>query len=318
MGRLGRSRNAILTTLASGGSLSYREIMAETGLSHGQVNNALHRCWRGGLVLRTRVPIHSRELVFRGRGGVSQHNRPFHLYMLRPDGVDDVVVEGRRYVGFSEEYLDPRGGGVSKAQRVLGFLRENRDGAFFSKDVVEALAEHGVKTRDVMANVRRYERRGLVYVRGYKTDETETPFKRGYLLTWLDPDVPRRQAIAEAIGRTDAALEGRASSSPLMERVHRIRDIILEHSQLRKLVGPTYIGNQLGCSQHELEHALGRALQLYPDMRMLKLFDAYRYFYHESLSEADLNAAVEMKRNYIRLAKGRANRVGHNWEAVAE
>ena len=71
--------------------------------------------------------------------------------MLKPDGVDDVVVDGRRHVGFLEEYLDPRdGGGISKAQRVLGFLKENRDGAFFSKDVVEALAEHGVKTRDVM------------------------------------------------------------------------------------------------------------------------------------------------------------------------
>jgi len=45
---------------------------------------------------------------------------------------------------------------------------------------------------------------------------------------------------------------------------------------------------------------------------------AYRYYYHGSLSEEDLSAAVEMKRNYIRMAKGRANRVGHNWEAVAE
>ena len=103
-----------------------------------------------------------------------------------------------------------------------------------------------------------------------------------------------------------------------MERIHRIRDIILEHSQLQKLVVPTYIGNQLGCSQYELEHALERALQLYQDMRVLKLFDAYRYFYPDSLLEADLNAAVEMKRNYFRVAKGRANRVGHNWEAVAE
>ena len=25
-----------------------------------------------------------------------------------------------------------------------------------------------------------------------------------------------------------------------------------------------------------------------------------------------------MRRNYIRIAKGRANRIGHNWEAVAE
>ena len=207
---------------------------------------------------------------------------------------------------------------MSKASRVLGFLRENSDGAFFSRDVSDALSDFGVKSRDVMANIRRYERQGLVYVRGYKTDENETPFKRGYLLTWLDQGVPRGQAIGEAIGRTDAALEGRASSSPLMERVHRIRDFVLEHSHLRKLVSSTYLLNRLGCSRHEFEHALERSLQLYPDMRVMKLFDAYRYFYHDSLSEADLNAAVEMKRNYIRLSKGAANRIGHNWEAVAE
>ena len=145
-------------------------------------------------------------------------------------------------MSFSEEHLDPRGGGgVSKASRVLGFLRENVGSAFFSRDVVDALSEFGVRTRDIMANVRRFERQGLVYVRGYKTDEVETPFRRGYLLTWLDQDVSRGQAIGEAIGRTERALEGHASSSPLMERVHGIRDFILEHSHLRKLVGSTYI-----------------------------------------------------------------------------
>jgi len=47
----------------------------------------------------------------------------------------DVVVDGKRYVGFSEEYLDPRGGGGrgSKARRVLDFLRENGDGAFSAR-----------------------------------------------------------------------------------------------------------------------------------------------------------------------------------------
>jgi hypothetical protein len=193
--------------------------------------------------------------VFKGRGGVSQHTKPFRLYLLRPEGVNDVEVEVRRYVGFSEEYLDPRsGGGTSKAQRILGFLRENRDRTFFSRDVVDALAEHGVKSRDIVSNVRRFERQGLVYIRDYKTDEAESPFKRGYLLTWFDRDLPRKQTIAEAIGRTDLALEGRASSSPLMERVHRIRDIILEHSHLRKLVGAMYIKNRLGCSQYEAEY----------------------------------------------------------------
>jgi len=228
MGRRSRSRAIILAALVNDGSMSCRKLVRETGLSRNQVYCALYRCWRRGLVLRTRRPILSHERVFKGRGGVSQHMRPFHLYMLRPEGVDDVVVGDRRYVGFSEEYLDPRGGGViSKAKRVLGFLKENSDLAFFSRDVVDALADFGVKSRDVMANVRRFERQGLVYVRGYKTDETETPFKRGFLLTWLDQGVPRSQAIAEAIGRTDVALEGRASNSPLMERVHRIRDIIL-------------------------------------------------------------------------------------------
>jgi hypothetical protein len=319
MGRDGRSRAAILAVLVGGRPVSCRELIEETGFSRSRVYATLDRCWRRGLVLRTVAPIYYPERVVKGRGGVSQHTRPFHLYLLRPEGVDDVEIKGWRYVGFSEEYLDPRGGGgVSKARRVLDFLRENGDKAFFSRDVADALAGFGVKTRDIMSNVRRYERQGLVYVRGYKTDETETPFKRGYLLTWLDQRVLRSQAIAEVVKRTDAALEGRASSSSLMERVHRIRDMIIEHSQLRKLVSSTYMDNQLGCSRDQFEHALERALQLYPDMRMLKLFDAYRYFYHDSMSEADLNAAVEMKRNYIRIAKGRDNRIGHKWEAVAE
>lgn len=48
------------------------------------------------------------------------------------------------------------------------------------------------------------------------------------------------------------------------------------------------------------------------------MFNAYRYFYHDSLKEEDLKAAITMKENYIRRTKGRANRIGHNWEAVPE
>jgi len=128
----------------------------------------------------------------------------------------------------------------------------------------------------------------------------------------------RAEAIAEAVRRTDAALEGVASSGPLMERVHRIRGIIVEHSQLRKLVSATFIENKLECSHCEAEGAGERVLQLYPDLRVLKLFGTYRYYYHGSLPEEDLSVAVEMKKNYIRMAKGWANRVGHNWEVAAE
>ena len=178
-------------------------------MSRAQVYNALYRCWKLGLVLRTKDAIYEHERIFKGRAGVSQNTRPYYLYILRPEGRDVVELEGRRFVVYAKKHLDVRGGhGVSKAQRILDFLREHGDEAFFSRDIVEALKGYGVKPRDVMANVRRFERKRLVYVRGYKTDETETPFKRGYLLTWLDSDTPRRQAIAEAIGRTDAALEG--------------------------------------------------------------------------------------------------------------
>ncbi|MCJ7732770.1 hypothetical protein MUP51_10690 [Candidatus Bathyarchaeota archaeon] len=250
---------------------------------------------------------------------MSSHTLPYHLYIPSGEGLEEVVLDGLKYVGFKEEYLDPRGGGsISKAKRVLGFLEEHRDGAFFSVEIVDALSEYGVKPGDIMANVRRFERKGLVYVRGYKSDEGQTPFQEGYLLTWLDPDISREDAILDAVKRTDRALEGRASSSPVMERVHRIRDIVLEHSELRKLVSPSYIQSQLKCSPNELRISLDRSMQLYPDLKVVKLFDAYRYLYHDRFSPEDLSAAVHMKKNYIRLSKGADNRIGHNWEAVTE
>ena len=96
---------------------------------------------------------------------------------------------------------------------------------------MHACMHQNVKVRYVMSNVRRFEQKGLVYVRGYKTDERQTPFQEGYLITWLDSSKPREMAIEEAIQRTDKALDGRFSTSPFMERVHRIRDMIIEHSK---------------------------------------------------------------------------------------
>ncbi len=68
----------------------------------------------------------------------------------------------------------------------------------------------------------------------------------------------------------------------------------------------------------EAENAVTRALQLYPDLKEVKLFEAYRYFYHTSMSEADLNAAVELRKGYVRKIGSQRFRIGHNWEAVAE
>jgi hypothetical protein len=76
--------------------MSCREIMEAAGLGRYQTYSALARAWRGGYVLRTRRTLYDSEHVFKGRGGSSVHTRPFHLYMQKPEGVEDVVVGGHR------------------------------------------------------------------------------------------------------------------------------------------------------------------------------------------------------------------------------
>ena len=76
---------------------------------------------------------------------------------------------------------------------VLDFLKKHKNQAWFSKDIAKALKDKGVRAGDIMANVRRFEKRGLVYVRGYKMDERQTPFKEGYLITWIDSEKPRNR-----------------------------------------------------------------------------------------------------------------------------
>ena len=316
---MGQSRKLILAALGDHKPKSLRQIVKATGLSKSATYNSLFICWEKGFVLRTKEPLYESERIFKGRGGVSATTRSYHLYVLKPEGMNSLLIDGHEFVKYSEEYLDVRGGGkLSKAQRILNFLNSQRDRAFFSTEISEALKEHGVKIRDVMSNVRRFEQKGVVYVRGYKTDERQTPFKEGYLITWLDSSKPRETAIEEAIQKTDKALDGKVATSSFMERVHLVRDMIIEHSKLRRLVGFAYLRNKLGCTKHEAQRAVTRALQLYPDLKETKIFDAYRYYYHASLEETELQAATTMKQNYIRITKGRDNRIGHNWEAVAE
>ena len=90
--------------------------------------------------------VYEHGRVFGGRGGASENTRPFHLYILKPEGVESVEVEDRRFVGYARKHLDHRSGGVSKALRILDFLVEHRDEAFFSRDVIDSLKGYGVKT----------------------------------------------------------------------------------------------------------------------------------------------------------------------------
>jgi len=314
-----RSRDAILGVLGDGAARSCREVSVASGLDLKRVLNSLFLCWLRGLVVRTASPVYEQETVNAGRRGRVVHTRPYHLYMLAKDGGGEVEVGGRRFVLYSREHLDPRGGnGVSKAGRILNFLRSNGGEAFYSSELVKKLAEFGVHARDVMGNARRWEDRGLVYVRGYKTDARQSPFREGYLLTWVDGCKSRDVAVAEAVDRTERKLEGVYASSPTMTRVNRIRDMVVEHTRLRSLVGFNYIEDQLGCGHEKVRWAVVKALYLYPSIREVKMFDSFNYYYHESMHPEDLAAATEAKRLSLRLEKGRDNRVGHNWEGACD
>lgn len=313
------SQARVLRVLEDGRPHTLRDVVKTSGLNCRQVYMALYRCWEKRLVLRTSKALVEGENIFKGRAGRRFHARPYHIYVLRTKGVEKAVIDGSEFVSYSREYLDPRGGrGLSKAKIIMNFLKENSDRAFFSRELADALKDKGVKISDIMGSLKRYSSKGLVYVRGYKTEIGQTPFVKGFLLTWIEQGKPREMAIDEAIVRTNVALEGRASQVPLVQRVNRIREMIYESSRLGDIVGITYLQNILGATPHELEGCLTRAMQLYPEIREIKLFGIFRYFHHSSMSGESLNAAMEMKKNYIRITQSRWNRAGHNWEACAE
>jgi hypothetical protein len=227
-----------------------------------------------------------------------------------------MIIDGVRFVKCADKYLDNRGSGVNKSELIRNFLKQHSEMAFYTIKVAAALKDEGVKQQDIMATIRRAEKKGFVYVRGYRTHSDQTPFRMGYIVTWIDSTKPREQALEEAVERTNITLADVASTSPIIQRVHMIRDVVIESAKLRDLASFDYIQNKLGCTEYETEGAIERAMQLYPDILETKLFNAFRYFYHNSMTKEDLEASVALKENYIRKVKGRANRIGHNWEAV--
>jgi len=305
----------VLIALGDGKPKSHRELMEATGLTSKSVGGALYRLWKVGSILRTEKPIYEALKSFKGRAGIKKNTRAYHLY-LYGSMQSSAVVNGLRFVKYSEQHLEKRSSGLSKAELIRRFLRENSGQAFYTTRVAEALRDREVRQQDIMGTLKRAEKRGLVYVRGYRAHDGETPFKEGYIVTWIDSSKPRDQALEEAIQRTNMTLAEKASTNPIIQRVHTIRDIVIESTKLRDLTSYEFIQNKLDCTEYELNGALERSMQLYHDIQEAKLFNAYRYFYHSSMAEDDLKAAIAMKENYIRMTKGRDNRIGHNWEAV--
>jgi hypothetical protein len=308
----------ILRVLGDGVPRGSREVLRLTKLGEDAVWSGLRRLWREGRVLRSERPVLERKGVFRGRAGKSRNLRRYYLFLA---GSEARLVDGFWFRPFSEVLDgDSRGhrGGVSKVQIIRSFLEEHSDCAFYSKRICDALKDRGIEKPDVMTAIRFLEKLGLVYVRGYQTGSKATPFKEGYLTTWIDPSKPRDLALREAVDRTTKALEGEVATNPIIARVHLIKDQIVASSHLRELVSSQQIVEKLGGTEDEANQAIARTLQLYPDLREVKIFNLWRYFYHASLAEEDLRAALAMQENYIRMTRGRANRVGHNWEACVE
>ncbi|AIF84507.1 hypothetical protein NTE_02457 [Candidatus Nitrososphaera evergladensis SR1] len=326
---------AVLTALADGRPKSARDVVTTTGIDEKTTFHLLSNMWRKRLILRTDKPLFEYNKQFKGRAGFRSNTRMFHLYVINGQrGQGEVegerartedtpfVIDGHRFVQFSSEYSDKRGnrGSKSKAQLVLNFLKENSDRAFYSTEIFNALKEKGVTMPDIMTTARRYERKGLLYVRGYQTHDSQSPFQEGYLITWIEQQDggDDLDALKQAVMRTNEALKSKASTNPLVQRVLAIRNLVVSETELGRIASINQIKDALRATDNEVESAIARATKLYPSIREVKLFDAYRYFYHESMNEEVLNAALEMAKNYIRISKGRANRIGHNWEACVE
>ena len=190
---LGRSEELVLGVFRRwpGRAFRVRDIAREAGLGKVAAQSALYRLWRRGLVLRSREPLVEYRGEFRGRAGKIANTRSYYLYIAAPEGFDPkkkgelwftVKVPGAPqrvcFVPYRAEYVDKRGKairGPSKAKKILEYLQAHAGEAFYSKDLAEALS---LKARDIMANVRRFESKSLVIVRGYGSGERQTPSRR--------------------------------------------------------------------------------------------------------------------------------------------
>jgi hypothetical protein len=248
---------------------SQRALVDVTGLSPKAIGNALSRLWKSQTVLRTGTPQYIATTTFKGRAGYVKHTCGFHLYLHLPlTQMSKITIQGIWFVRYSEEAaLAGQGARVNKSALIREFLQQHADQAFYSTEICDALMDQGVAQQDVMATVRRAEQKRLVYVRGYRTHDRQTPFPQGYLITWIDDTVPRKHALYEAVERTNQALAHAVSMSPAIQRNHRIHDTVIESTKLRDLASFDFLQNALRCTKHETTGALERTLQLYPEIQ---------------------------------------------------
>jgi len=285
------------------------EIAEKTGLNYNQVRGALVRLAAKKLVLRSEKYLTSVSVNHHGpKRLVTQNLRWYYLWKIN-DGVQ--FVDGVKFVEYRG---DPRGNKESVAKKILRFLKEHKNEAFFSSELAEAL---GVKASHIMSNVRRLEKKGLLLVRGYMRGNRETPFQRGFLISYIDENEERDKAVKKAFDNTEKRIS-EIDDVQSLQNIRRIRDIIIVNTSRKKLTSLDYLESSLRIKRSSLKYLVSKLLQLYTDIQKVTIFNNFVYLYHISLNTDDLVKLIESEKQYIRTFSGQKARIGHNWEAVVE
>lgn len=266
---------AVLASLADSKPKSARDIINTTGIDEKTISHLLSNLWRKHLILRTDKPLVEYNKQFKGRAGFKNNTRLYHLYVINEAGrgeertdkeTIDMLIDGHRFVWYSAEYSDK-----SKARMILNFLKHNSDRAFYSTGVFNALKDKSVTMPDIMTTARSYERKGLLYVRGYQTHDSRSPFREGYLTTWIERQNDNGNdlaALKQAVVRTNEALKDNAATNPLVQRVLAIRNLIVSETELGRITSINQVKDVLKSTDNEAESAVARAMHLYPSIRL--------------------------------------------------
>jgi hypothetical protein len=225
----------------------------ETGINYKPVESTLWRLYRNERILRNVHPFRESRLHSRGRGGLVRNLRNYFLYTRRPTGIDELEIDG---LLFCVKQPKPDGQvAASKAKKIRTHLQNNIGAAYFSKELVERLA---VKPSDIMSTVRRLERQGRVFVRGYREGDRETPFKQGYLITWVDDTLGRDNGLRNALTATSGRLNDEEDTNPFMMRIRIIRDCVVTAGAQKQIVSKDFLKGKLHCTSYELDTSIRR------------------------------------------------------------
>lgn len=138
--------------LISNGAVCLRDVYEALGEKPSRVDDCFRRLWKKCLILRTAERNFQFEVNHKGRAGCVGYTRAINYYV-----VNNCHEIPANFVSYEDRKKDGRSRDVeSKASRLLNFLKDNKDKAFYSVDIAKELE---IKSCDVMSNVRRFEKK---------------------------------------------------------------------------------------------------------------------------------------------------------------